>query len=183
MTGVRFPPLLIPAPMPFGTLLAVVIVSFNTREHLRGCLPTVVTEAPRAIVVADNGSSHGSIDMVRGEFSSSVEIDVDRTNPGYAAAPIVDVDDEVGSNGSVIFQVWADAGKLSESAVLKGTIVTMGLSGQSELRLVVTDAGDGNAYDHGNWASARFVCDGMINRGVSEFLCVRRDRVRCSSRS
>jgi N-acetylglucosaminyl-diphospho-decaprenol L-rhamnosyltransferase len=65
-------------------LPAVVIVNFNTREHLRACLRTVVPERPERVVVADNGSSDGSAAMVRAEFPSVV-LDVDASNPGYGA--------------------------------------------------------------------------------------------------
>ncbi len=33
--------------------------------------------------------------------------------------------------------------------------VSVNVSGRSELRLVVTDAGDGIHFDHANWAEAR----------------------------
>ena len=65
--------------------LAVVIVCFNTREHLAACLATVLPESPRQVVVADNGSADGSIAMVRQQFPSVV-VDVDGSNPGYGAA-------------------------------------------------------------------------------------------------
>jgi hypothetical protein len=38
--------------------------------------------------------------------------------------------------------------------------VDVSLSGRSELRLVVTDAGDGIAHDHGDWADAKITCGG-----------------------
>lgn len=65
--------------------LAVVVVNFNTRDHLRACLESVVADVPLRVVVADNGSSDGSVDMVRREFTS-VEIDLDPANPGFGAA-------------------------------------------------------------------------------------------------
>jgi hypothetical protein len=36
--------------------------------------------------------------------------------------------------------------------------VAVPLSGQSTLRLVVTDGGDNVYFDHADWAGARFVC-------------------------
>jgi len=33
--------------------------------------------------------------------------------------------------------------------------VSVPVAGAQTLRLVVTDAGDGNAYDHADWAGAR----------------------------
>ncbi|MBB5234091.1 NPCBM/NEW2 domain-containing protein [Deinococcus budaensis] len=71
----------------------------------------------------------------------------------------VGVDDEVGSRGSVVFQVWnGTATKLFESGVMRGSDPPRSLSvpveGVTDLRLVVTDAGDGLNYDHADWAGA-----------------------------
>ena len=74
----------------------------------------------------------------------------------------VGVDDEVGGNGSVVFQVFAGATKVFDSGTMGGTTATksvdVSIAARSEIRLVLTDAGNGNAYDHGDWAHARFVC-------------------------
>lgn len=71
----------------------------------------------------------------------------------------VGVDDEVGSNGSVVFQVFLDGVKAYDSGIVRGTDlrkpVSVSVAGKSQLRLVVTDAGDGNGYDHADWAGAR----------------------------
>jgi hypothetical protein len=71
----------------------------------------------------------------------------------------VGVDDEVGGRGSVVFQVWVDGVKLYDSGVLTGTSpvasVSVDVTGKSTLRLVVTDAGDNNFFDHSDWAGAR----------------------------
>jgi len=76
----------------------------------------------------------------------------------------VGVDDEVGSNGSVDFQVYLDGAATAtyDSGTLTGTSATKAVAvtvtGISELRLVVTDAGDGNSYDHADWADAKVLC-------------------------
>ncbi|MDX6644003.1 MAG: hypothetical protein QOD76_1965, partial [Solirubrobacteraceae bacterium] len=74
----------------------------------------------------------------------------------------VGVDDEVGSGGSVAFQVYADATKVYDSGVMTGVSATQGVdvsvAGASTLRLVVTDGGDGNGSDHADWALARIEC-------------------------
>src|SRR5207244_10176853 len=74
----------------------------------------------------------------------------------------VGVDDEVGNNGSVDFQVWADGSKVADSGVVTGVDaakhVTAVVSGAKFLRLVITDGGDGNSYDHSDWAGAQISC-------------------------
>ncbi|HYC30790.1 MAG TPA: glycosyltransferase family 2 protein [Gemmatimonadales bacterium] len=65
--------------------MAVAVISWNTRELLRRCLGTVMLNAPAQVVVVDNGSSDGSIPMVREEFPG-VRLEVLDENPGYGAA-------------------------------------------------------------------------------------------------
>lgn len=74
-----------------GLDLAVVIVSFNVRELLRGCLRSVRDELGRqkdlraAVWVVDNASHDGSADMVRAEFPE-VHLIPNEANRGFAAA-------------------------------------------------------------------------------------------------
>ncbi len=74
----------------------------------------------------------------------------------------VGVDDEVGDRGSVDFQVFADGTKAADSGTVTGaqgaTHLNAALNGARFLRLVLTDAGDGNSYDHSDWAAARVTC-------------------------
>jgi hypothetical protein len=75
----------------------------------------------------------------------------------------VGVDDEVGGQGSVVFQIYVDGDKQFDSGTMTGTSATQSVevdvTGASELRLVVTDAGDGIGYDHADWANARLTVD------------------------
>ena len=65
--------------------LAVAIVSFQTREVLEPCLRSVVADGPAEVVVVDNGSTDGSIELVREHFPS-VTLIVNEVNRGYGAA-------------------------------------------------------------------------------------------------
>jgi hypothetical protein len=71
----------------------------------------------------------------------------------------VGIDDEVGGNGSVIFQVYADGVKLYDSGVMTGATATrkvnVNVQGRQELWLVVQSAGDGRTFDHADWADAK----------------------------
>ena len=76
----------------------------------------------------------------------------------------VGVDDEVGgSSGSVRFLVYLDGATTPayDSGPMNGNSQTqqaaVDVSGATTLRLVVTDGGDGNAYDHADWAAARLL--------------------------
>jgi hypothetical protein len=74
----------------------------------------------------------------------------------------VGVDDEVGTLGSVVFQVFVDGVLRFDSGTMTGTtasrLVSVSLAGATQLRLVVTDGGDGPNYDHADWADARVTC-------------------------
>lgn len=73
----------------------------------------------------------------------------------------IGVDDEVGGPGSVIFKVYGDntVAPLHTSPVMhKGDAaiaITVPMGGNTTLRLVAEDAGDGIAYDHADWAEAK----------------------------
>jgi alpha-galactosidase len=90
------------------------------------------------------------------------EIDVYVGGRCSSFASDVGVDDEVGDRGSVDFQVFADGTKAADSGTVRGAdaakSLTASLAGAEFLRLVVTDAGDGNSFDHADWAIARLTC-------------------------
>ena len=65
--------------------VAVVIVNYNTREHLRACLATIQSEAPFEVIVVDNASSDHSVEMVRTNYPWVV-LHANETNLGYGAA-------------------------------------------------------------------------------------------------
>jgi N-acetylglucosaminyl-diphospho-decaprenol L-rhamnosyltransferase len=70
------------------TLMAVVIVNHETREHLRACLESLRSETAAempAVMVADTGSADGSAEMVRRDFPE-VKLLADGGNPGFGAA-------------------------------------------------------------------------------------------------
>lgn len=69
------------SPLP----MSVVVVSFNTRELLERCLRSVIAAAPVETVVIDNGSTDGSIELVRDVFSACRLIVAER-NHGYGGA-------------------------------------------------------------------------------------------------
>jgi hypothetical protein len=74
----------------------------------------------------------------------------------------VGVDDEVWGGGSVVFQTWTGTTKTSDSGLRTGAspnaTVSVPVQAGSQLRLVVTDGGDGNGADHADWADARLTC-------------------------
>lgn len=68
--------------------VSVIIVSYNTVDHLRRCLTSIAanpSRRPIEVVVVDNASPDGSADMVQSEFPS-VRLVRRATNDGYGVA-------------------------------------------------------------------------------------------------
>ena len=92
--------------------------------------------------------------------ASSVVIDLGGKCTTFRAD--VGVDDETGTGGSVAFEVWVDGVRKAQTGVLTGSggpePMTADVTGGQRMELRVTDGGDGNGADHGNWAAARVAC-------------------------
>ena len=80
----------------------------------------------------------------------------------------IGLDDEVGDRGSVVFQVYLDGVKAYDSGFIDHSSsglnsappqsISLDIAGASELKLVVTDAGDGISYDHADWVNPQVDC-------------------------
>ncbi|MCE5322895.1 glycosyltransferase family 2 protein [bacterium] len=69
--------------------ITVSIVNWNTKDELRECLNSVLSQdgsVTYEVIVADNASSDGSADMVRAEFDGRVTLIQNSTNLGFGAA-------------------------------------------------------------------------------------------------
>lgn len=65
-------------------VVSVIIVNMNTRGLLKECLQSVVqSSVPKEVIVVDNASTDGSVQMVRTEFPS-VQLICNRTNERFA---------------------------------------------------------------------------------------------------
>jgi GT2 family glycosyltransferase len=70
------------------TEISVVIVSYNVREYLKGCLESIIRHSSPLVVeiiVVDNHSEDGSVEMVRRDFPS-VKLIANEENRGFAGA-------------------------------------------------------------------------------------------------
>jgi GT2 family glycosyltransferase len=61
----------------------IVILNWNGRAHLERFMPSVVGATPYPVVVADNGSTDGSVALLREKFPSVEVVELDR-NYGFA---------------------------------------------------------------------------------------------------
>jgi alpha-galactosidase len=94
---------------------------------------------------------------------SSLLIQLDGNVTVFSAQ--VGIDDEVtGRQPAVEFVVVGDGKKLWSSGVMHigdtARLCSVSLTGVQKLELVVTDGGNGNYYDHADWADAKFETTG-----------------------
>ncbi len=88
--------------------LSVIIVSYNTREVLRECLRRVFAaggEAALEVIVVDNASTDGSVEMVCREFPEAMVIESGR-NLGFAGGNNLGI---AGASGRYILLLNSDA--------------------------------------------------------------------------
>lgn len=68
--------------------VSIIIVNFNTRELTHNCLASIFEKTERIkfeVIVSDNGSSDGSVEMIRAEFPQVILIENGK-NLGFGAA-------------------------------------------------------------------------------------------------
>jgi glucose/arabinose dehydrogenase len=84
----------------------------------------------------------------------------------------VGLDDEVADRGSVVFQVFLDDNKVYDSGLKRGSDgrenVAIPVTGSRQLRLVVSDGGDGNTDDNADWGAARVMGCATTTSDVAE---------------
>lgn len=66
------------------TSITAIIVNYNTREHLSACLESLNNSAFYEVIVVDNSSSDGSVELVRDSYPW-VRLISSQTNRGYGS--------------------------------------------------------------------------------------------------
>lgn len=124
-------------------------LGINCAAHLRNQKGTPLKIGNREYPYGLGHHAPGEIVIDLGGEYASFESDVGVQNQGLAAV------------GSVIFKVFVDDELRFESGVMKSDSparkISVPVEGGEELRLVVTDAGDGLTSDMADWANARLV--------------------------
>lgn len=120
----------------------------NTCAHAPGVKPMALQICDQAYEkgLGVHAPSETWIDLEGRFLSFQAEIGVQRQAQGV---------------GSVVFQVYVDGEKCFDSGVMtehdEARPVCIPVEGAQELRLIVTDAGDGITCDCANWAQARLI--------------------------
>lgn len=108
----------------------------------------------------DNGEIIWYEKGVGAHSTSEITYDLSDKNASYFTS-FVGVDQHLQkSKGSVEFQVFVDGEKAYDSGlmtvVMPQKFIEVDLTDAKEMKLVVTDGGNGDGADHGNWADAKF---------------------------
>jgi glucose/arabinose dehydrogenase len=98
---------------------------------------------------------------------SDISFNLGRACNGHFVADM-GVDSEVGTNGSVVFQVYLDGVLALDTGVVRGgearRSAFLSVANKSTLRLVVASGGNGESYDHASWGGAHVTGCGAIPR-------------------
>jgi alpha-galactosidase len=118
----------------------------------------------RPLAIAGEKFAHG----VGTHATSVLWIRLDGQADRFQAS--VGVDDAASGPATVVFRIVADGKQLWTSGVMKpndkAKEIDLNLGGVKQLVLLVDDAGDGIAYDHADWANARFAYHGQSPRAI-----------------
>jgi len=93
---------------------------------------------------------------------STSEITYDIAGKGFSQfVAYIGIDQAAAPRGSCVFRVLVDGVEVFDSGTVRNghapVPVRVDVAGAGQIRLMVTDAGDGDHYDHANWASAGFI--------------------------
>ena len=113
------------------------------------------TPAPTPLVFALGGAPYAHAVPL----TSDSDLTIDLKGAATKFASMVGIDDTVKAPaGSVVFGVWVDGKKVSDSGVMRGgdapKLLSADLTGAKKLVLAVIDANDGTAGDTANWGGA-----------------------------
>lgn len=119
-----------------------------------------------AITIAGKSFEHG----FGTHAESSLFVQLDGKANSFTAQ--VGIDDEIkGHEPAVEFVIYGDKVKLWSSGIMRlgdaPKLCSVRLTGVKRLELVVTDGGNGNYYDHADWADAKFE-----TRGATSFTTI-----------
>lgn len=91
---------------------------------------------------------------------SEIVINLNGVVTGFVS--VVGLDDETNGKGSVVFEVWVDGRKVSDSGLLhskQSKLLYTDLQNAKQLILRVNDGDDGIDFDHADWAGAVLFLD------------------------
>ncbi|WP_313891334.1 NPCBM/NEW2 domain-containing protein [Psychrobacillus sp.] len=131
----------------------------STQNSYTGPLKDISISA-KTLRLTDESNQEVTYEKGIGAHSNSTIVyDLTDKNSDYFTS-FVGVDRQMfGTVGSVIFQVFVDGEKQFDSGLMNSRepqkFVEVSIAGARELKLVVTDGGNGNGSDHATWGDAK----------------------------
>ena len=141
-------------PVPSGPVVWQFLTTDLAASVTQGWHETLtdLSVSGRPIRIAGKGYDKGLGTHAPGEMVFKLA----RKHTQFAAE--VGVDDEGGPTGSVVFRVLLDGKTAFDSGLMRFGLaakhIALDVTGVAEMRLVVTDGGDGVQGDHADWANA-----------------------------
>lgn len=180
-------------------MLSVIIVNWNTREHLRACLTSLFAFPPKEaieILVVDNASTDSSAEMVRATFAE-VRLIENASNAGYAKAnnqafeiskgefvltlnPDTEVEKETLQSGVEKMNSLKDVGCLAAKLVHKDGITQRSVRGWPSLAGIIGDVTGlgrrfpGSRFDSYRLSSFDYDKEQIVDQPMGTFLLFRR---------
>ena len=141
-----------PTTIPLGGLVP------DSVQQGWGELQTDRSVGGKPLEIGDRKFAHG----LGTHANSELVYELERPCERFEAWVGVDAEISYTKAASVVFKVVGDGRELFNSGVMRSDTpakrVSIGLAGVTELKLIVTDAGDGHNSDHADWADAVLLC-------------------------
>ena len=131
----------------------------STENSYRAPNKDLATSGNSLKLTNDNGSQVIYEKGIGAHSNSTIVYDLTNLDAQYFTS-FVGVDRQMfNSVGSVVFQVFVDGEKQFDSGLMTSKVpqkfIEVNLAGAKELKLVVTDGGNGNGSDHATWGDAK----------------------------
>ena len=151
--------------------VSIIIVNYNTKELLRNCLKSVYAQTKDIdfeVIVSDNGSKDGSVEMIKSEFPAVILIEND-ANLGFGAANNKGLDI---AKGKYIFYLNSDTLLLNnavklfydfwENAKNKDEIGCLGC--------ILKDKDFSDTHSGGSFPTYKSICKWQLNKNIVHFI-------------
>jgi GT2 family glycosyltransferase len=109
------------------TIVSVIILNYNGKEYIEECIDSILRQTckDRKIIVVDNGSTDGSLEIIKEKFADRIRLIENKDNLGFAEGNNIGISSSTGSyiallnNDAVADDNWlselVDAARKSDS--------------------------------------------------------------------
>lgn len=161
---------------PYGAMLLKVVGAplpvMSAGTNYLSDRPPIYAYTGSGTIVKDKSIGGGTLTLagttyVKGvgvNSRSGIEYDLGGVCTRFQAK--IGIDDDVGSSGSVVFEIFADGTKIYDSGAMTGSAATkavdLDMTGVRRLTLGVNDNDNGTTSDHADWANALVIATNAV---------------------